>query len=56
MKNGSHLDAVEAGCSECEREQCDGTVGYGGRSLTQLVVVCSHLLVFTAPMKMEKLL
>jgi N4-(beta-N-acetylglucosaminyl)-L-asparaginase len=30
LKNGSHLDAVEAGCSECEVEQCDGTVGYGG--------------------------
>lgn len=24
------LDAVEAGCSECERLQCDGTVGFGG--------------------------
>ena len=31
MMNGSHLDAVEMGCSECEIEQCDGTVGYGGR-------------------------
>lgn len=28
---GSALDAVEAGCSVCETEQCDGTVGYGGR-------------------------
>ncbi|XP_064405466.1 N(4)-(Beta-N-acetylglucosaminyl)-L-asparaginase-like isoform X3 [Halichondria panicea] len=27
---GSYLDAVEAGCSVCEAEQCDGTVGYGG--------------------------
>ncbi|KAK3939379.1 asparaginase-domain-containing protein [Diplogelasinospora grovesii] len=26
----SALDAVEIGCSVCEREQCDGTVGYGG--------------------------
>lgn len=24
------LDSVEAGCSLCEDEQCDGTVGYGG--------------------------
>ena len=24
------LDAVEEGCAVCEREQCDGTVGYGG--------------------------
>ena len=24
------LDAVEKGCSQCEVEQCDGTVGYGG--------------------------
>ncbi|XP_066236213.1 N(4)-(beta-N-acetylglucosaminyl)-L-asparaginase [Saccopteryx leptura] len=27
---GSTLDAVERGCAVCEREQCDGTVGYGG--------------------------
>ncbi|PNS18682.1 hypothetical protein CAC42_5221 [Sphaceloma murrayae] len=26
----SALDAVEAGCSTCERNRCDGTVGYGG--------------------------
>lgn len=26
----SALDAVEIGCSACERSQCDGTVGYGG--------------------------
>ena len=31
MMHGSHLDAVEMGCSECEILQCDGTVGYGGR-------------------------
>ena len=29
--NGSSLDAVEKGCSLCEEERCDGTVGYGGR-------------------------
>ena len=34
MNNGSHLDAVEVGCSECETEQCDGTVGYGGRCVS----------------------
>lgn len=27
---GSVVDAVEAGCTVCEIEQCDGTVGYGG--------------------------
>lgn len=27
---GSALDAVEVGCSTCEKMQCDGTVGYGG--------------------------
>lgn len=27
---GSALDAVERGCAVCEREQCDGTVGFGG--------------------------
>uniref|UniRef100_A0A480T3W2 N(4)-(Beta-N-acetylglucosaminyl)-L-asparaginase n=1 Tax=Sus scrofa TaxID=9823 RepID=A0A480T3W2_PIG len=27
---GSALDAVESGCAACEREQCDGTVGFGG--------------------------
>lgn len=26
----SALDAVEIGCTTCERDQCDGTVGYGG--------------------------
>lgn len=26
----SALDAVEIGCAACERNQCDGTVGYGG--------------------------
>ncbi|XP_070495386.1 N(4)-(Beta-N-acetylglucosaminyl)-L-asparaginase-like [Chironomus tepperi] len=26
----SAIDAIVAGCSVCEREQCDGTVGYGG--------------------------
>lgn len=32
ISNGSSaLDAVEKGCSLCEVEQCDGTVGYGGR-------------------------
>jgi len=24
------LDAVESGCSVCEAQQCDGTVGFGG--------------------------
>ncbi|KAL0974316.1 hypothetical protein UPYG_G00218730 [Umbra pygmaea] len=27
---GSVLDAVEKGCSRCEAEQCDGSVGFGG--------------------------
>ncbi|KAM5264334.1 N(4)-(beta-N-acetylglucosaminyl)-L-asparaginase [Ctenodactylus gundi] len=27
---GSNLDAVESGCAVCEREQCDGSVGFGG--------------------------
>lgn len=26
----SAIDALVAGCSTCEREQCDTTVGYGG--------------------------
>lgn len=29
-KGQSPLDAVEAGCTECEELQCDTTVGYGG--------------------------
>ncbi|KAK7874453.1 hypothetical protein R5R35_001545 [Gryllus longicercus] len=29
-KKGTALDAVEKGCTACEEEQCDGTVGYGG--------------------------
>ena len=31
IAGGSHLDAVEQGCSVCEQEQCDGSVGFGGR-------------------------
>ncbi|XP_032079951.1 N(4)-(beta-N-acetylglucosaminyl)-L-asparaginase [Thamnophis elegans] len=27
---GSELDAVEKGCGQCEIEQCDGSVGFGG--------------------------
>ncbi|XP_071951860.1 N(4)-(Beta-N-acetylglucosaminyl)-L-asparaginase-like [Antedon mediterranea] len=27
---GSALDGVEKGCTQCEIEQCDGTVGFGG--------------------------
>ncbi|XP_077517119.1 N(4)-(Beta-N-acetylglucosaminyl)-L-asparaginase-like [Amblyomma americanum] len=30
VENGTALDAAEQGCSQCERDQCDGTVGYGG--------------------------
>ena len=30
-EGGSALDAVEKGCTVCEVEQCDGSVGYGGR-------------------------
>ncbi|KAF2347854.1 Peptidase T2 asparaginase 2 [Trinorchestia longiramus] len=30
VEGGGVLDAVEQGCTVCEREQCDGTVGYGG--------------------------
>ena len=50
LGSGSHLDAVEAGCSQCEIEQCDGTVGYGGRyvcrmlSLLVYVVICTYQL------------
>ncbi|XP_067244006.1 N(4)-(beta-N-acetylglucosaminyl)-L-asparaginase isoform X1 [Chanodichthys erythropterus] len=30
QKGGSVLDAVEMGCAQCELEQCDGSVGFGG--------------------------
>ncbi|XP_004614772.2 N(4)-(beta-N-acetylglucosaminyl)-L-asparaginase [Sorex araneus] len=30
LSGGSALDAVEKGCTMCEMEQCDGTVGFGG--------------------------
>eukprot|EP00094_Tigriopus_californicus_P002027 TCALIF_01953-PA protein Name:"Similar to USP46 Ubiquitin carboxyl-terminal hydrolase 46 (Pongo abelii)" AED:0.17 eAED:0.17 QI:0/0.8/0.63/0.90/1/1/11/530/644 len=29
-QDGAAIDAVEHGCSRCESEQCDGTVGFGG--------------------------
>lgn len=28
--NGSAFDAIEQGCTVCEEQQCDHTVGYGG--------------------------
>jgi len=31
QSGGSYLDAVVVGCTECEVEQCDHSVGYGGR-------------------------
>uniref|UniRef100_A0A3P9NYR7 N(4)-(Beta-N-acetylglucosaminyl)-L-asparaginase n=1 Tax=Poecilia reticulata TaxID=8081 RepID=A0A3P9NYR7_POERE len=30
QSGGSVLDAVEEGCTRCEVDQCDGTVGFGG--------------------------
>lgn len=30
IANGTALDAVEAACITCERNQCDGSVGFGG--------------------------
>ncbi|KAM3612006.1 uncharacterized protein V6R79_000865 [Siganus canaliculatus] len=30
QSGGSVLDAVERGCTRCEMDQCDGSVGYGG--------------------------
>jgi N4-(beta-N-acetylglucosaminyl)-L-asparaginase len=30
FRNARAIDAVVEGCSVCESEQCDGTVGYGG--------------------------
>ncbi|XP_061541498.1 N(4)-(beta-N-acetylglucosaminyl)-L-asparaginase isoform X3 [Phycodurus eques] len=30
QSGGSALDAVEKGCDRCQKEQCDGSVGYGG--------------------------
>ena len=28
--SGKGLDAVVAGCRECQSQRCDGSVGYGG--------------------------
>ncbi|XP_039252181.2 N(4)-(Beta-N-acetylglucosaminyl)-L-asparaginase-like [Styela clava] len=28
--NTAVLDAIQAGCTKCEEDQCDGTVGFGG--------------------------
>uniref|UniRef100_A0A8C3SBN6 N(4)-(Beta-N-acetylglucosaminyl)-L-asparaginase n=1 Tax=Chelydra serpentina TaxID=8475 RepID=A0A8C3SBN6_CHESE len=30
QSGGSELDAVERGCGQCETDQCDGSVGFGG--------------------------
>lgn len=54
--NGTAIDAVVAGCTVCEQEQCDGTVGYGGSpnengetSLDALIIdgFVNYLLLFT---------
>ena len=37
---GSALDAVESGCTVCEMEQCDGTVGFGGRLVHKNIGWC----------------
>lgn len=29
-KHNSALDGIEVGCTQCEIDQCNGTVGYGG--------------------------
>lgn len=29
-EGGSNLDAIVAGCRECQTQRCDGSVGYGG--------------------------
>jgi N4-(beta-N-acetylglucosaminyl)-L-asparaginase len=29
--HGTAVDAVVGGCSECEKEQCHGAVGYGAK-------------------------
>ena len=29
-RRSSAIEALENGCTQCEIEQCDGTVGYGG--------------------------
>ena len=30
MRGSTSIDSVVMGCSLCERQQCDGSVGYGG--------------------------
>ena len=46
LGSGSHLDAVEAGCSQCEIEQCDGTVGYGGRYVCRMLSVLVYVVMY----------
>jgi len=54
---GTAIDAVVAGCTVCELEQCDGTVGYGGSpdengetSLDALIIdgFVNYLFLFTS--------
>lgn len=35
LKNGTSLDAIEIGCSVCEHEQCDSSVGFGNHPDTE---------------------
>lgn len=42
------LDAVVAGCAACERDQCDGTVGFGGSPDESGEVRCCAFLIVVA--------
>lgn len=39
------VDAIVEGCSVCEREQCDGTVGFGGSPDEKSEVALDALLI-----------
>jgi N4-(beta-N-acetylglucosaminyl)-L-asparaginase len=42
---GTSLDAVESGCTTCEVNQCDGSVGYGNHPDT---TVCFLVLLISS--------
>lgn len=45
MSDRNALDAVVEGCAVCERERCDGTVGYGGSPDEKADVALDALLI-----------
>lgn len=45
-EGGNSLDSVEIGCTTCEVNQCDGSVGYGNHPDTTVNIIDSFIFIF----------